>query len=174
MAKGKRVKSVRPHLKEIKDWSEADKLVLVIGSLQGTIASAETDAKERIDPIKAKLAKDVKGSQEKIRFYTESLEAFATAHRQEFKKGHQSRKLNFGVVGWHKSTVIKVKKATAGLIEAVFGRRAAQYIHIKTTPDKEAMAKLTDEQLAKVAARREHKEVFFVEPDSIEAADHNG
>ncbi len=174
MGKGKRVKSDRPAWITIRDWGHADALVGEIGVLNSDIERAEANAKKKIDAIKAQLAKNVKPAQKRVTLCTESLKVFSTAHRKDFRKGHQSRKLNFGVVGWHKSTVIKVKKATAGLIEAVFGKTAAQYIHIKTTPDKEAMAKLTDEQLASVAARRVRKEVFFVEPDSIEAADHEG
>jgi hypothetical protein len=39
--------------------------------------------------------------------------------------------------------------------------------------DKEALAKLTEEQLTSVGARRKVKDVFFVEPSSQEAVDYS-
>jgi RNase H-fold protein (predicted Holliday junction resolvase) len=44
-------------------------------------------------------------------------------------------------------------------------------IRIKESVDKEALAKLTDERLSIVKARRKSKDAFFVEPTLTEAAD---
>jgi phage host-nuclease inhibitor protein Gam len=172
MDKNKRVKSAKTVL-TIYNWKQADELVRRIGDLQGDIAKAEANAKKKADTITAQLAEDLKSAREGIELYTESLDAFAATHRKEFGSA-QSKKLNFGTVGWRKSAIITVKNATAGLIDAVFGKQAAQYLHIKVTPNKEAMAKLTDDELASVAAQRKGKEVFFVEPFERKAADYNG
>lgn len=167
----KRVKSDK-QLVKLSGWGSVDNLVRRMGELQRDIENAEANAQKKSDTIKAQLAKDVKPAQDGITIYTESIEAWVVAHRDEFGKNKQSRKLNNGTVGWRKSTVISVKKATVELIKQVFGRKAGQYVHVKETPDKEAMAKLTDGQLATVGARRKHKDVFFVEPDTVEAANH--
>ena len=171
MAKTKRVKSDR-NLEVILNWSQADQIVLRIGILQSDIQAEEAEATAKIEAIKANLAEKAKPLQDKVTLYSDSLQAFGIAHYNELGKNRQSRKLNHGTVGWRKSVAISVKKTTLELIKKVFGRKAAQYIHVKETPDKEALAKLTDEQLAKVGARRKHKDVFFVEPDNVEAADH--
>jgi len=172
MGKDKRVKSAKTVL-TIETWEQADELVRRIGDLQGDIQKAEALAKKKADAITAQLAEDVKPAREGIELYMESLNAFSAAHRKEFG-AMQSKKLNFGTIGWRKSAVITVKNATAGLIEAVFGKQAAQYLHVKITPNKEAMAKLTDDELASVAAQRKGKEVFYVEPFERKAADYGG
>ena len=170
MGKDKRVKSAK-ELAAIKNWKHADELIRTIGDLQGDIQKAEAIAKKKADVITAQLAEDVKSARDGIDLYTESLKAFAAMNRNDFS-GQQSKILNFGTLGWRKSAIIIVKNATAGLIEAVFGKRAAQYLHVKVTPNKEAMAKLTDDELASVAAQRKGKEVFYVEPFERKAADY--
>ena len=115
------------------------------------------------DQVKADLKKQSAPVIEKIQKHVRSLEAFCADHRDVFGKA-QSRKLLFGVLGWRKSTAISIKKTTLEKIKAVLSS-AKRYLHIKETPNKEALAKLTDEQLASVDARRVTKEVFFAEPD---------
>jgi len=165
-----RVKSAKTVL-SIETWEQADELVRRIGDLQGDIAKAEAAAKKKTDAVTAQLAEDVKSAQEGIEVYTESLNAFASANRKEFG-AMQSKKLNFGTLGWRKSTIIIVKKATAGLIEALFGKRAASYLNVKVTPNKEALAKLTDDELLGIQAQRKDKEVFYVEPFERKAAEY--
>ena len=172
MAKTKRLKSGKMGVVIVKNWEQIDAMVESLGSLRRKIDKAESDAQEEIDRIKAKLAKDIKTDQAGIYMRVESIKAFAAAWRKYDFGAKQTKKLNHGTIGWRKSTVISIKKTTVALIKQVFGRSAKQYIHVKEMPDKEAMAKLTDEQLAAVGARRKHKDVFFVEPDIVEAADH--
>ena len=170
--KNNRVKSDR-QLIALYGWASVDKALLRIGALQRDVKNVEASAQKEIDKIKAGLAATVKTAQDTVTLYTESIEAWVVAHRKELGKA-QSRKLNHGTVGWRKSSKVEVRNnaKTLELIKQVFGKNAAQYIHVKETPDKEAMAKLKDEQLATLKARRNHKEVFFVEPDIVEAADH--
>lgn len=169
----KRIKSDKPALLQVRDWAHADELVRQISDHQILIEKLEAAAKLRIDNTKSVLAKGVKGNQKAIKRYQESLEAFATTHRADFRK-QKSRKLNFGSLGWRKSTAIKITKKTLELIKQVFTYgKAAAYIRTKESVDKDALAKLTDEQLASVKARRDNKDVFFVEPDSTKAADYS-
>lgn len=169
MAKKKRVKSDR-QLLTVVGWGQVDQLAGRIGKLQRDIGKEEMDTADAIEKLKSDLAKKVKPLQESITLYTESIEAWCVAHRNEFGD-RQSLKINHGTVGWRKSALISVKNTTLDLIKAVFGRKAPQYMHVKESPNKEAMAKLTDEQLASVGARRRQKEAFFVEPDTTEAAE---
>jgi len=165
--KGKRVKSGKPAIRMLAGWGAVDVLVRRIGDLQRDIEKAEAKAQARINRIKEDLAEDLAGSREGIAAHIASIEAFATAHRAELK-GSQSRELNFGKLGWRRSSKVSVKKGTVDLIKVMFGRAAEQYLHIKESPDKEALAKLTDEQLSKVGARRKRKEEFYVEPFTTE------
>jgi len=169
----KRVKSDKPVLRNIPNWEHADNFVRRIGELQQKIQAEEAKAKSKIDQAKADLVKQVKPHQETIDLYMQSLQVFASSHRDDFKR-LRSRKLNFGVLGWRKSTSIGITKKTLELIKEFFSKaKAATCIRVKESVDKEALARLTDEDLALVKAQRKSKEVFFVEPDLIEIADYN-
>lgn len=169
----KRVKSDKPLLRSVPNWEHADHFIFRIGELQQKIQAEEAKAKIRIDQAKADLAKQVKPHQETIDLYMRSLEAFATSHQGDFKK-QKSRKLNFGTLGWRKSTSISIKKNTIELIRQVFSRaKVITCLRLKVSVDKEALARLTDEDLVLVKAQRKSKEVFFVEPDLTEAADYH-
>lgn len=170
MAKSKRVKSDNKLL-PVENWRAADRYVRQIGALQLKIESQRQSANNDINVIKNCLAVAIKPHQEKIDILTKSLEAFCVNNKNDFGNA-KSKKLNFGILGFRKSTVIAVKKQTLELIEKIFGRKAEQYLHVKKLPDKEALTKLTDDQLASVGARRRVRDDFFVEPDTPEAVDY--
>jgi phage host-nuclease inhibitor protein Gam len=167
----KRIKS-KKQIIPIKDWEEADKYIKNIGDCQLEINRLEAEANDSINQAKEKLAKAVEAPLKEIKIFSDSLEAFAANHVHDFGKA-QSKKLNFGLLGWRKSTSISIKKSTLKLIKKVFGKKAEQYIRTKEEPNKEAMAALTDQQLASVDARRKPKEVFFVEPDTPKSVDYD-
>lgn len=170
MAK-KRIKTDKPLVIPIPNWQEADAIVRRVGDLQLEIVSREQKAKDKIDKAKAELAESVQPILDKIRLHTQSLEAFAVNNRKDFGK-NQSKKLNFGLLGWRKSTSISIKKTTLEFIQKIFGRNYKKYIHTKELVNKEALKQLTDEQLASIAAQRKIKEAFFVEPELPEAVDY--
>ncbi|MCJ7777627.1 MAG: host-nuclease inhibitor Gam family protein [Sedimentisphaerales bacterium] len=167
----KRVKSDRP-IQPISDWQQADKFVKQIGELQFKTRDAERQANNDINQAKAALAIATNPLQEEIEQLRLSLEAFAVNRKADFGKD-RSRKLNFGLLGWRKSSSVAIKKTTLEKIKSVFAKaKAAMCIITKETVSKEALAKLTDEELASVGARREVKDDFFVEPDLPEAVDY--
>ncbi len=166
----KRIKSDK-QIEPIKDWQQADEFIRQVGGYQILIRNAEKTATEEIDSAKAKLVKAVKPLQDKIIILTDSLEAFAANHTDDFGKA-QSRKLNFGTIGWRKSTAVIIKKTTLELLHKIFKGNAPAFLRFKEDVDKEALQSLTDEQLASVDARRVNKEPFFVEPDLPEAVNY--
>ena len=156
----------------VKGWKHADELLRQIADAQLAIQDAEAEAAETINNAKASMAVVTKPLHEQIKTLTLSLEVFAAHNRHDFE-GRKTRTLNFGDLGWRLSTSIRIKKdATLELIKQVFKRRAKRFIHVAETPDKEALAKLTDEELAAVKARRIVKDDFFVEPKIPEAVDY--
>ena len=170
----KRIKSDKPALIQVRDWAHADELVRKIADHQDTIRKKEIIAKVKVDNFKKALAGGVKPYQNAIARFQESLEAFATTHRTDLKKKQRSWKLNFGILGWRKSTSVAIStKKTLGLIKQLFTKALRESCIItKESVSKDALAKLTDEQLASVKARREEKDVFFVELASQKAADY--
>lgn len=171
MAKSsKRVRS-EMLLYPIANWNEADEHLKRIGDLRLQIASEERIAKDAIDEAKLILQETTEPLTAEIKRHVESLEAFAANHIDDFGKT-RSRKLAFGVVGWRASRSMKVCKDIVDRIKGVFGKKADAYLRIKEDADKEALAKLTDEQLVAVGCRWENKDVFYAEPDSPEAVDY--
>jgi phage host-nuclease inhibitor protein Gam len=170
---GKKLKRVRSEmmLYPIANWNEADDHLKRIGDLRMAIESEEQIAKSMIDNAKAILQEATEPLAAEIKRHIESLEAFAANHIEDFGKA-KSRKLQFGVVGWRASRSLKVCKDIIDRIKGVFGKKAETYLRIKEDADKEALGKLTDEQLVAVGCRWENKDVFFAEPDCPEAVDY--
>lgn len=166
---GKRVKSKA--ITPIADWSKADQMIRKIGSIQRMIQKTELKHKKRAEKVKGEMVKEVKPLQEKIGVLQRSLEAFALSRKKDFKK-QRSRKLNFGDIGWRKSTITKIGKNTLELIKKVFGPKAKNYITTTEKVDKDAVAKLSKESLKKIEAERVPKEVFFIEPTSPKTVDY--
>ena len=172
MAKKRRVKSGNKALVTFNSWDEVNDCVRKIGDMQLEIQKAEANAKATIDEAKAVLAIAVKPLQDDIKLCVNGIEAFAACHKKDFVGRRKSKDLYYGQIGWRKSFSISIKKTTLELLKIVFGKKkAAGYIRTKETVDKNALALLTDEELASVDAQREYKEVFFVEPFMPEAVD---
>ena len=177
------MKSKRIHSKSkvptLLNWKQTDEAIRRIGNLQLAINAAESKAKDAIDGAKLELAATATPLQKRIKELVTAVEVFASRdiNKPDFR-GAKSMKLGFGTLGWRASSSIKisVKKKlgkTLDLIKSVFTpAKAKPLIIVKESVDKNALAKLTDEDLAKVNARRDSKDVFFVEPDLPEAADY--
>ena len=170
--KSKRVKPDKSLIRVL-NWQHADELLRELGDHQLKIQAAEAAAKTDIDAANAAKTIACKPNQDEIKLIACSLEAFAATHRDDFGD-KKTKALDHGSIGWRLSKSVSIKKdKTLELIKQVFkGRKAKQFIHVKETPDKDALAKLTDEQLAAVKARRVVKDDFFVEPNIPEAIDY--
>ena len=171
--KSKRVKSAKPAIIEIRGWQHADILLREIGDAQLRVTSLQQKAKEDIDEVKAQLAGDLESVLDQIDLFTRCLEAFAVNNKASFGKT-RSRQLNFGTLGWRKSTSISItKKTTVELIRTFLTKaKAAMCINVKETVSKDGLAKLRDDQLADLHASRKIKNDFFVEPDLPKAVDY--
>jgi len=167
--KSNRVHSDKPVIPPITDWNEADDNIQHIGRHQKTIEAIKANAQVEIDKIKADAKKEVELLTAAIKLQTQSLKTFATGHRKEFGTT-KSKKLNFGTIGWRYSTSISInKKNTLELIKQAFrGAKRKACIITSEKVDKNALAKLKDEQLAEINARRKSKDEFFVEPATTE------
>jgi len=170
---GKRVRVVEPAVVPIENWEAADSLIREIGKLQQQIAAGEKKATEIINKISEVLKEQTKGPLARITLLTQSLEAFTAMHRDDFG-GAKSRKLHFGSLGWRLSVSISIAKYTLDLLKKRLTKEPAfaGCIRTKESVDKEALAKCTDAQLLTVAAQRDEKDIFFVEPVESKTVDY--
>jgi len=166
----KRVRLPEQAVIPIAGWDDADNILRRIGELQGEIGSLEKKASEEINKLKADLMGGTSRLTERIDLFTRSLESFAAKCPDDFGK-NKSRQLNFGIIGWRKSpAAVSITKKTLELIKKCLPKSvAAACIRTKESVDKESLAKLTEEQLDSVGARRESRDVFFVEPSKVES-----
>ena len=169
----KRVKSNKLPIIPVSDWQQVDSFLREMGDLEKDNQKDKVSANLKIDNIKAALAQSVNTRKIRIDQILRSLEAFAVNRKSEFKF-KRTRKLAFGVIGWRKSTSTSTTKETLGLIKQVFSAaKAKTLINVKETVSRDALAKLTDEQLASVKARRKVTDGFFALPACQEAPDYN-
>jgi len=166
----KQKKSVAP---VIPNWAHADAIIERVGTHQRTIEDLRRQAQTDIDIIKDRMQKQIDQRQNSIALYLQSLEMFCEQHRDDFGRA-KSKKLTFGTIGWRFSSRIIIKpKKTLELIKTMLSASfRKQCIKVKESVDKNALANLTDEVLAEVQARRQEKDVFFVEPASVDEVDH--
>ena len=168
-----RIKAPKQALMNIPDWSAADQLMRELGEIGIATDRANNDATTQINLVKAKLEDVVNKMQDRQKYIVKSLEEFALGHTKDFGDA-RSRKLDFGILGWRASTAIEIAATTLERIkEYLTSAEQKACIRIKESVDKEALAKLTDERLQVVKARRKSKDAFFVEPNLTAAADYN-
>jgi len=167
-----RIKSNKEPLVNVKDWQHADQIIKEIGEIQNTIEAAQNQATADINIVKSDLEGRVEQLAGRSHLLVKSLEEFALAHTKDFGE-QRSRKLDFGTLGWRKSTVIQIAATTLEFIKMIFSpAKQKTVLHIKETVDKESLAKLTDDELTSIKARRKVKDAFFVEPLLTKVADH--
>ncbi len=163
----KRTKS-KTDLIQIETFDQADKLLKRASELQASIDQANNELTAMIDQLKSHTKDTVGPLQLEIDKITKSLQAYCTANKQEFGNA-QSKKLNHGKLGWRRSSSITVRNDTLDLIKQLFKPALKKVcIVVKETVSKDALADLTDDQLTDINARRNHKNIFFIEPEKVE------
>ena len=96
------------------------------------------------------------------------IKEFAEAHRDDMD-GKKTKTLNFGAVGFRKSTKIKLPKAPTKLAEIIQLLRSKGMDDCVKTPapsvDKDALRKYPTQDIVAVGASIEVDDVFWYEPD---------
>ncbi|MBN2244554.1 MAG: host-nuclease inhibitor Gam family protein [Candidatus Aminicenantes bacterium] len=156
---------LKPDVGKIKNLEDANMALKTIGLLERELAQIDGEADKAISKIKEEAVKKGGPVRKQIEALSASIGAFAQYNREDLFSNKKTIELSFGSFGFRKSTSIRIKKTTIGLLKKL---KLMDYIRIKEEPDKEAMAKLTDENLAKVDASRKVKDDFFCEADKEE------
>lgn len=156
-------------LGKINNLTEADDVLMQIGSLTLELEAIDAEADTEITKIKDWAAAAGKPLRQKIDELSQMLGAFSEYNRADLFKDRKSIDLTFGIFGYRKSTSIHVKKSTLELLKE---KGLEEFIRIKEEPNKEALAAMSDETLATVDAKRVEKDDFFCEPkrDAVNSA----
>ena len=156
---------LKPNVKKIESLEDANLTLKEIGLLERELEAIDGDAHKEIAEIKTAAVKAGEPARKRIADLSALLGAYAEYNRSELFRDRKTVQVSFGVFGYRKSTSISVKKTTLELLKKL-GKTA--FIRVKEEADKEAMAVMTDEELAQADAVRKVKDDFFCEADKEE------
>ena len=154
---GTRLKPMAGKLESLEDVNLA---LRDIGLAQKELEAIDTDAHKRIAEIKTDAARKGEPLRNRIAETAGKIQAYAEYNKADLFKDRKTVELSFGLMGYRKSTKIRVKKTTLELLRKL---NLTACIRLKEEPDKDAMAALDDETLCSVDAVRKVTDDFFCE-----------
>jgi len=151
-----------------KSWDDVDQALAMIGDNQRSVEAIEAEMQEAIDAAKA--AADLKA-----RVYIDDnarlerqIKLWAEEHRDDMD-GKKTKTLNFGALGFRKSTKVKVPKAAAKLAEMIRLLRERGMSDCVLQPpakvDKDALRKYPPDAIVAVGGGVTVDDVFWYEID---------
>ena len=147
----------------LSNWDEVDLRLRRIGEIQIALEKIEGDMTLRINDIRQDYEESAETFKSERRDLEEAITSFSELHKDEFTKT-RSKDLTFGLVAYRvvRKIMIRSNEACVAALQAL---KLYQYIRVTEEPDKEAMADLEDNQLAKVGAKRKVEDKFRIEPN---------
>lgn len=163
-------KTIRP----IGDLAQANAAMGEIAELKRELAKVEAAMNDEIDHLKAEAEALAAPFQTKIKAIEGGLQAFAEYNKAMFDE-KRSKKLDFGAIGFRKSSEVKPKPKTtwAMVLGKIKEMGFKQAIRTKEDVNKDELHTWPDERLGLVEARRVRKDVFWYEVDEEHIADKN-
>jgi len=147
----------------LSNWDEVDLRLRRIGEIQIALEKIEGDMTLRINDIRQDYEESAETFKSERRDLEEAITSFSEMHKDEFTKT-RSKELNFGLVAYRVVRKIMIRSNEA-CVAALRALKLDQYIRVTEEPNKEAMADLEDNQLAKVGAKRKVEDKFRIEPN---------
>lgn len=166
-------KSANADLIPVDSWSDADKCLGRLGELQREIAKEQVIGDKGIAAITSVTQEVVAPLQTEADLIRRSLKVFCQDNKARLGNA-RSWTLAAGCVGWRKSTSISIArdKTLAMIKKLCRGTKRDAMIIVKESVDKNALAHCTDDELARIGARRKTKDEFFAEPSSAPRTDY--
>ena len=151
----------------IRDLTDADKALREIAEIDRAVEAANHSLNEEVDRLKEETQAAIAPLLERKEMLGAGLANFAELSREELFKDRKSRELDFGAIGYRKSTALGVIKKVCSTWKEVLGK-LRQYgfreaIRVKEEPDKEVMSEWPGERLELVGVQRVEKDEFFYE-----------
>ncbi|MDR1873549.1 MAG: host-nuclease inhibitor Gam family protein [Synergistaceae bacterium] len=151
----------------IGDVAGADRALSEIAEIDRAVEAANHQLNEDIDNLKRGVQEEIAPLLERKEMLGAGLANFAEISKAELFKDRKSKELDFGTIGYRKSTSLAVMKKICSTWKEVLGK-LRQYdfkeaIRVKEEPDKEVMAEWPMERLELVGVQRVEKDEFFYE-----------
>lgn len=152
----------------LKNWDDVDMNMKEIGEYQLKLENIEADMNTKISDIKLAAAMAAKPLEDRIKVLEGQIKDFADASREEFAK-QKTKFVNFGKLGFRKSTKIKLPRAANKLAEVIQRLKGYEMTDCIITPpekvDKDALKKYPEPDILKVGAGMEVEDTFWYEVD---------
>lgn len=164
---------VKPQtLQPIHNLEEANEALREIGELKRIQKDIELRMNDDIAAIKAGAEQDAASHIACCTALENGLMAFAESNKAELFKDRRSLDLNYGMIGYRKSTELTTLKGNTW--KTVLGRLKElafrDAVRIKEEPDREVMSQWPDERLELVGCQRKEKDTFWLEINEEELA----
>lgn len=160
----KRVKVEPP--KPFASWEEADEALRQIGEARRAIEVCEHTMQAKIDMAKEEAAAESQPYLELIRAQEQRLSAFADLERDNLVR-RKSRELNYGILGFRKSTKVVLPRGAAKVTEIINRLRSRGMTDCIVTPaariDKEALKKYPANDIIEIGASLDVSDTFWYE-----------
>lgn len=157
-------KRVKTSVDELKSWDEVDRALREIGECEIAIETLEADMNREINDAKAKAEKVAKPLKTAITVLEAQIKLFVEDNKNGLEG--KSRDLNFGTVGFRRSTSISYSTAkTAEVLEALKERGMTDCIIVKESVNKDALKLHTDKEIEQVGAKRKIVDNFYYDTD---------
>lgn len=155
-------------LVELKSWNDVDDSLRRIAELERKIEAANAAMQETIDAAKAETGDQVKPMAGEIKDLERQITLYSDAHREDMGKA-KSKALNYGTVGYRKSTKVVLPRAAAKLVEMIRQLKAKGMsdcvVQPPETVSKEALAKYPPNDIFAVGAGLDVNDAFWYEVD---------
>lgn len=160
------VKSARVRMPEqgprLSSWEDVDLCLKEICENEMSIEKQEAELTQKIQDLKLEAEDKAKPLLKRIKVLAADIKEFTESNRIEMKA--KTQELNFGKIGYRKSTKIVIKSAVK-VLEALKKRKMDDCINIKENINKEALAKYDDDTIIEVGAIKKVEDVFWYETD---------
>lgn len=156
---------IKPQVGKLETLDDVNFALRDIGLKEKELEAIDAKAAKDIAEIKTKAAKDGEDLRKEIAETSGKIQAFAEYNKAELFKDKKSVDLSFGKIGFRQSTKISIKKTTLELLKKL---GFITCVRINEECDKDAMGKLSDEDLKSVDAARKVSNVFFCEANMEE------
>lgn len=161
----KRIKDEAP---AFTSWDDVDQALAIIGDNLRSIEAIEAKMQEAIDNEKTAAELQARAFIENNARLERQIKLYAEDHRDDME-GKKSKTLNFGSLGFRKSTKVMIPKAGPKLIEMIrqlTERGMADCVVQKpATVDKDVLRKYTTDEIVAVGGGIKVDDVFWYEPD---------
>ena len=161
-------------MRELTSWTEVDGALAELGRVALEVLALEAEMGVQVHGLVTRYGGRLGLLNGRRGDLESTIEAFCTARREEFGK-NRSRQFTFGKIAFRLAEKIEIPAGLEGVvIETLKKLGWDECVEVKEKLDRNALKKLTDDELVKCGVSRTAKDHFRIEPNLHLAAEKAG